>query len=122
MSTPKGVKPITYKLVFCVKYDASREVEHYKVWIVAQGFTQVEGVDYKEVWAPVANLKLIHVILALVTKYNLELDQIDVVMAYLNRELKEELYMLLPEGVAIPNGYCWWLKRLLYGLKQVGWM
>ena len=61
--------------------------------------------DYKEVWAPVANLELICVILALATKYNLELDQMDVAMAYLNGELKEELYMLLSEGIAIPNSY-----------------
>lgn len=54
---PKGVRPITSKLVFCIKYDANGNVEYYKVRIVAWGFTQVKGVDYKEVWALVANLE-----------------------------------------------------------------
>ena len=117
---PKGVKPITSKLVFQVKYDANGNVKRYKIRIVACSFTQVEGIDYKEVWAPVANLKSIRVILALAAKYDLELDQMDVAMAYLNGELEEELYMNLPDAVKIPDGHCWHLRCSLYGLKQPG--
>ena len=117
---PKGVKPITSKLVFWVKYDANGDVKRYKIHIVAHGFTQVEGIDYKEVWAPVANLESIRVILALVAKYDLKLDQMDVATAYLNGELQEELYMSPPDGVKIPDGHCWRLRRSLYGLKQAG--
>ena len=51
-------------------------------------------------------------------KHNLELDQMDVSMAYLNGELEEDLYMLPPEGVPIQPGYCWKLQHSLYGLKQ----
>ncbi|EGN91271.1 hypothetical protein SERLA73DRAFT_19332, partial [Serpula lacrymans var. lacrymans S7.3] len=50
----------------------------YKLRIVARGFTQREGIDYQEVFAPVANLESIRIILALAAKYNLELDQMDV--------------------------------------------
>ena len=117
---PAGVAPITSKPVFRIKYDQTGKVERYKVRIVARGFTQREGVDYQEVFAPVANLESVRIIVALAAKYNLELDQMDVSTAYLNGELDEELYMLPPSGVPIQLGYCWHLKRSLYGLKQAG--
>lgn len=82
------------------------------------GFTRKEGIDYQEVFAPVANLKSIRIIVSLAVKYNLELDQMDVATAYLNGELEKELYMLPPKGVPIHADYCWHLKRSLYGLKQ----
>lgn len=118
--TPKGIKPITSKAVLRIKLDSNGNIDHYKLQIVTQGFTQKHGVDYKEVFAPVANLESIRIILALAAKYDLELDQMDVATAYLNGELEEELYMHPPEGVAVPKGHCWKLKRSLYGLKQAG--
>ena len=117
---PEGVKPITSKPVLRVKFNAAGEIERYKVRIVARGFTQREGVDYNEVFAPVANLESIRIICALAAKYDLELDQLDVSTAYLNGELEEELYMMPPDCVQIAPGYCWRLKRSLYGLKQAG--
>lgn len=117
---PRDVKPITSKMVFRIKHDANGNIKCHKIRIVARGFTQVEGVDYKEVWAPVANLESIRIILALAVKYNLELDQMDVATAYLNGELEEEIYMMPPDGVKILPGHCWRLKRSLYGLKQAG--
>ena len=68
---PAGVTPITSKPVVQIKYNQTGKVERYKVWIVAQGFTQREGVDYKEVFAPVANLESVRIIIALAAKYNL---------------------------------------------------
>ena len=72
-------------------------------------------------FAPVANLESVQIIVALAAKYNLELNQMDVSTAYLNGELDEELYMLPPSGVPIQPGHCWHLKHSLYGLKQAGW-
>lgn len=103
-----------------IKFDSNGNIERYKLHIVARGFVQKEGVDYKEVFAPVANLESIRIIIALAAKYNLELDQMDVSTAYLNGELEETLYMHPPEGVPIPEGCCWRLKCSLYGLKQAG--
>jgi len=60
---------------------------------VACGFTQKEGVDYQEVFTPVANLDSVHTLIALAAKHDLELDQMDVSTAYLNGELQEELYI-----------------------------
>jgi Reverse transcriptase (RNA-dependent DNA polymerase)/Pol polyprotein, beta-barrel domain/gag-polypeptide of LTR copia-type/Integrase core domain/GAG-pre-integrase domain len=117
---PKGVTPITSKPVMRVKLDKNGNIERHKLRIVARGFTQREGVDYQEVFAPVANLESIRIIIALAAKYDLELDQMDVATAYLNGKLEEEIYLQPPDGVPIPSGCCWRLKRSLYGLKQAG--
>jgi hypothetical protein len=103
-----------------VKTDETGKIVRYKVRIVARGDTQKEGIDYKEVFAPTANLESVRIICALAAKYNLELDQMDVSTAYLNGELEEEIYMTPPNCVEIPEGHCWRLKRSLYGLKQAG--
>ena len=103
---PERVKPITSKLVFQVKYNQNGKLEWYKIWIVARGFTQCEGIDYQEVFTLVANLESVQLIIALAVKYNLELGQMDVSTAYLYGELIEELYTLPPEGVPIQLRYC----------------
>ena len=103
---PEGITPITSKPIFCTKRDQHGNVERYKVQIIAKGFTQKEDVDYQEVFAPVANLDSIRTQIALATKHDLELDQMDVSTTYLNGELEEDLYMLPPTGVPIQPGYC----------------
>jgi hypothetical protein len=119
---PDGVTPFTSKCVLRIKFDAKGNIERYKVRIVARGFAQRKGTDFKadELFAPVANLESIRIIMALAAKYDLELDQMDVSTAYLNGELEEELYMHPPAEVEVRPGYCWHLKRSLYGLKQAG--
>jgi hypothetical protein len=117
---PEGVKPITSKPVMQIKFDQNGDIKCFKLQIAVWGFVQVEGVDYKEVFTPVANLESICIILALAAKYDLELDQMDISTAYLNGELEEVLYLSPPEGFAIPDGYCWKLNWALYGVKQAG--
>jgi hypothetical protein len=65
---------------------------------VAKGYSQQEGIDYNETFAPVSKLSSIRMLLALAAKFNLEVHQMDVHSAYLNGELKEEIYMKQPEG------------------------
>ncbi|KIK82241.1 hypothetical protein PAXRUDRAFT_51794, partial [Paxillus rubicundulus Ve08.2h10] len=75
-----------------------------------QGFTQKEGIDYQEVFAPVANLNSIRTLIALAAERILSpflLNQMDVSTTYLNRELEEDLYLLPLDGVPIQPGYCW---------------
>jgi Reverse transcriptase (RNA-dependent DNA polymerase) len=102
---PEGVKPITSKAVFRLKFDGNGNITRHKIRIVARGFVQCEGVDYNEIFAPVANVESVRVIIALAAKYNLELDQI---------------YLTPPEGTEIKPGHCWRLRWSLYGLKQAG--
>jgi hypothetical protein len=117
---PEGIKPISSKPVLKIKTDASGNIERFKIRIVARGYSQKPGIDYQETFAPVAGIGSVRIILALAAAFNLELDQMDVITAYLNGLLQEDIYLTPPAGINIPDGYCWKLKRSLYGLKQSG--
>ena len=86
-----------------------------------KGFTQVEGVDYDETFAPVVKFISLRMLLALAAKLDLEIHQLDVKTAYLNGVLDEELYLEPLEGFKPADStIIWHLKWSLYGLKQVG--
>ena len=87
---------------------------------MAQGFSQTEGIDYEETFAPVAQFNTIHTLLALVLNRGMIMEQMDVVTAFLNGTLKEDIYMAQPEGFVTKGKetlVCHLLKSL-YGLKQ----
>jgi hypothetical protein len=119
---PAGQKIIRSKWVFCIKHGPTGEIQKYKARIVAQGFTQIEGIDYDETFTPVAKLTSIHTILAITAKLNLEVQQMDVKSAYLNMKLEEEIYMAPPPGLNTPNGMVLRLVKAVYGTKQGGHM
>ncbi|CDF39896.1 unnamed protein product [Chondrus crispus] len=92
---------LTSRWVFAVKQlpdESGKLVETAKGRLVARGFQQVEGIDYTETFAPVIKFTTIRLLLALVAHFDLELHQMDVVTAFLNGELHEEIYMEQPEG------------------------
>lgn len=117
---PKGRKAIKCKWVYIVKRDENGDVEWYKVRLVAKGFTQVQGIDYEETFAPVARLESWQYLIALATLSDWEIHQIDFDCAYLNGELDEELYMEQPEGFVTDAGKVCCLCKAIYGLKQAG--
>ena len=85
-----------------------------------KGFRQVQGVDYNETFSPIAMLKSIRILLEIAAFYDYEIWQMDVKTAFLNGYLKEELYMMQPEGFIDPKGankVCK-LQRSIYGLVQ----
>ncbi|RVW85342.1 Retrovirus-related Pol polyprotein from transposon TNT 1-94 [Vitis vinifera] len=115
-----GVKTIGCKWVFKTKKDSLGNIERYKARLVAKGFTQKEGIDYTETFSPVSKKDSLCIILALVAHFDLELQQMDVKTTFLNRELKEEVYMKQPEGFPSSDReqlVCK-LKKSIYGLKQ----
>ena len=70
---------------------------------MVKGYTQKEGIDYKETFLPVAMLKSIRILLSIATYYNYEIWQMDVNTTILNGNLEEEIYMMKPEGFIARN-------------------
>ena len=117
---PDDRRAIENKWIFKKKTDANGNVTVYKARLVAKGFRQIQGVDYEETFSPVAKLKSVRIMLAIAAFYDYEIWQMDVKTAFLNGNLKEELYMMQPEGFVDPKGankVCK-LQRSIYGLVQ----
>nr|GFA70725.1 copia protein [Tanacetum cinerariifolium] len=91
-----------------------------KARLVAKGYRQEEGIDFEESFTPVARIEAIHIFIANAASRNMPIYQMDVKMAFLNGELKEEVYVSQPEGFVDPDHptHVYRLKKALYGLKQ----
>ena len=76
-----------------MKMGPDGQIECYKARLIAQGFSQVEGIDYNETFAPVTKFNSIQLLLALSAHFNWEIHQMDVKSAFMNGELKEEIYI-----------------------------
>jgi hypothetical protein len=92
-----------------------------KAHLVAQGFSQVEGLDFGETFAPVARLDTIRILLAFAAYKGFKLYQIDVKSTFLNGVIQEEVYVRQPPGFENPKypDRVYKLSKALYGLKQV---
>ena len=117
---PVGRKPVGSKWVFKVKTNADGSIERCKARLVAQGYSQKEGLDYDETFSPVVRSESVRSVVALASKCGLKLHQMDITTAFLNGDLNEEVFMKQPEGF-ISHGQehlvCR-LDRSIYGLKQ----
>ncbi|GJR19350.1 retrovirus-related pol polyprotein from transposon TNT 1-94 [Tanacetum coccineum] len=113
------VEPKNFKQAM-VKTDESGGVLKNKARLVAQGFRQEEGIDFEESFAPVARIEAIRIFIANATHKNMTIYQMDVKTAFLNGELKEEVYVSQPEGFVDQDNpsHVYKLKKALYGLKQ----
>src|SRR6202522_4191402 len=123
---PEGENVVGSKWVFRAKKDPAGNVVRYKARLVAQGFSQVPGVDYFDTFAPVARLASIRTVLAFAAAEDYETGQIDIKGAYLNGELTsdEVIFMRQPPGYeevgADGRKRVMRLRKTLYGLKQAG--
>jgi len=105
--------------VFKIKHGVDGEVERYKAKLVAKGFTQTFGVDYNKTFAPIVKFVSIRCIFALAAIEDMEIHQMDVKIAFLNGDLKENIYMEQLEGFTKESEHlvCK-LHKSLYELKQ----
>ncbi|GKB11746.1 reverse transcriptase domain-containing protein [Tanacetum coccineum] len=103
-----------------VKTNESGRVLKNKARLVGQGFKQEEGIDFEESFTPVARIEAIRIFVANAAHKNMTIYQMDVKMAFLNGELKEEVYVSQPEGFVDQDypSHVYKLKKALYGLKQ----
>jgi hypothetical protein len=117
---PEGFNVIGTKWIFKYKSDEKGIVTRNKARLVAQGYTQVEGLDFDETFAPVARLDAVRLLLGVACILKFKLFQMDVKSVFLNGYLQEEVYVEQPKGfvdIEFPN-HVYRLKKTLYGLKQ----
>jgi hypothetical protein len=95
-------------------------VDKYKARLIAKGYSQVEGIDFGEIFSLVAKLTYIRFMLSIVVAFDFEVEQMDVKTTFLHGDLEEEIYMKQPKGFAImgKKALVCKLKKSLYVLKQ----
>jgi hypothetical protein len=117
---PPGCKPIGSKWVWKNEEGEKGEVARNKSRLVAQGFSQKEGIDYEDTFVPVARLEAIRILLAFSVAKGFKLHQMDVKSAFLNVVLEEEVYVRQPPRFEIEKcpHRVYKLRKVLYGLKH----
>lgn len=119
---PAGRKAVTCKWVFKLKYKSNGNIDKYKARLVARGFSQEKGFDYNETYSPTAKLTTFRVLLSIANHFGYFVHQMDVKCAFLNGQLREDIYMTQPEGFSENNTMVCKLNKSLYGLKQASRM
>ena len=122
---PKHLKTnvVGSRWTFHVKRNNLGNINKFKAWVVAQGFSQVPSVDFTETYSPTIRLTSIRFILAYACQNDLELKQVDIKGAYLNGQLDDDdVYMRQPDEFIIEGkeDLVCKLNKSMYGLKQSG--
>ena len=84
---------VTFHWFYKLKHATDGSVEKYKAWFVVRGFSQVEGVDCDETFAPVARYTLIRALISIAAKMGWKIHQMDVKTAFLNGIIQENIYI-----------------------------
>src|SRR6266540_6707487 len=117
---PPGHRPIGLKWVYKLKKDVQGVMIKHKARLVAKGYIQRQGVDFDEVFAPVARLESVRLLLAMVAQEGWIVHHMDVKSAFLNGELSEEVYVAQPPGFVAEGeeDKVLHLNKALHGLRQ----
>ena len=92
---PNNCEPIESKWVFKRKLNSGGSVNTHKARLVAKGFSKKKGIDFDETFAPVGRFETVRTLLSLAVEFDLELHQMDVISAFLNGTLEEDIYFKL---------------------------
>ncbi|GLT87811.1 hypothetical protein SLE2022_058710 [Rubroshorea leprosula] len=117
---PKGHKTIGVKWIYKTKLKENGAVDKFKAHLVAKGYKQEFGIDYQEVFAPVARMDTIRLVIALAAQNSWSIYQLDVKSAFFHGNLQEQVFIDQPPGY-VKSGFehkVYRLKKALYGLKQ----
>ena len=117
---PQGAKAIGLKWVFKLKRNSDGSIKKHKARLVAKGYVQQHGVDFDEVFAPVARIETIRLLINLAALNRWIIHHLDVKTAFLHGELKETVYVSQPEGFEVKGSEnkVYKLHKALYGLRQ----
>ena len=117
---PARRKPIGSKWMLKKKTNAEGKLEKYKARLVAKGYSQVPGIDFGDIFSPVAKVTSIRLLLSVVAAFDFEVEQMDVKTTFLLGDLEEEIYMKKLEGfmVKVKKELVCKLNKSIYGLKQ----
>jgi hypothetical protein len=117
---PANKKPIAVKWIYKLKFHPDGSISKYKARLVAKGFLQKPGIDFTEIFAPVARIETVRLVVAIANHFDWEIAQLDVKSAFLNGKLEEEVYIEQPQGFVAKGKEDCVLKldKALYGLKQ----
>ncbi len=100
---PVGRKPIGSKWVFKKKTNVEGKLEKYKAWLVANGSSQVSGIDFGDIFCLVARVASIRLLLSVFAAFDFEVENMDVNIEFLHGDLEEEIYMKQPKGFAVKD-------------------
>lgn len=117
---PEGKKAIGLKWIYKTKLNPDGSELRKKARIVAKGFAQQEGIDFTEVFSPVARMETVRVFMAVGAQRNWQIFQLDVKTAFLNGDISEDVYVSQPEGYIVKGKeqLVYKLRKALYGLRQ----
>ena len=104
--------------IFKKKFNSAGNVDRHRARLVAKGFSQRRGIDFKDTYAPVVRYESIRIFLALAAGMDMDMKQFDVRTAFLHGDLNEVIFMDQPAGYDDKSGKKCWLRKGLYGLKQ----
>lgn len=117
-------KAIECKWVLKIKHDQNGNVDRYKARLVAKCYNQILGIDYEENYSPVAKNISLRSLLTLCGSLKYNVKHVDIKTAFLNGDIKEDVYVKQPKGFVKQGGYeqyehyVYKLHKALYGLKQ----
>jgi hypothetical protein len=116
-----GIKTVGTKWVFDLKLGPQGEILRYKARLVAKGFSQIEGLNYFDTFAPVVSKEALRALISVAATKDWEIDHVDIACAFLHGRLEEDVYCEIPQGFAGDKATRRFkIVRSLYGLKQAG--